>query len=95
MKTDYEKTLMRMTKAQLIEECLNQQQRADEEHDKFCNAQDELDDVETYEEEFYELEEVKKLIYKARTSHMRYLELGVKSEKEEFEKLLAELLEIE
>lgn len=91
---EYEKELKKMTKAELIQECLNQRERGDIEYDKYCNAQDELNSVETYEDEFYLLEEIRDLIGRMRISKERY-DSGILTELEEYNELIEELFTYE
>lgn len=87
----YRKELTRMTKAELIQECINQRDRADQNHDNYMDAREDRDLLERKEEE---LEEIKDLIHRLKTSRARYF-LGVETEKEEIEKILDLILEIE
>lgn len=95
MNGEYEKELKSMTKAQLIDECINQRERGDIEHDNYMCAMEQIDEIDTYgEEEALELEEIKTLIKKIKHCKDRIL-LGVKTAEDDLVELMDKLLEIE
>ena len=88
------KELMRLRKTELVELFENERQRADEQHDRAENLQEELDNIETYEDDYMKLEEVKDLIWRFKVARERYF-FGVESEKETMEQLMEKLMEVE
>lgn len=89
----YRKQLLRMNKAELIQECMNQNESSDINYDLYLNAKADLAEMELYDDAHLELEKIKGLIHRLKTSRMRY-SLGIESEKEEMDKILNLILEI-
>lgn len=63
--------LMKLKKHELCALLINERERADIEFDRAENAIQELDEVETHEDEFLELEEIKDLINRIKTEKER------------------------
>ena len=85
-------TLMSMTKKDLVSIIENLSREKDEIFDKAERLQDELNEVETYEDEFYRLEKILDTIDNFKIARTR-LDLGIESEREYFEKYLYEILD--
>jgi beta-phosphoglucomutase-like phosphatase (HAD superfamily) len=86
--------LMRLKKTELVQLFENERQRADEQYDRAEILKEDLDNMETYEEESIQLDEVKDLVCQLKTARVRYF-LGIDSERETMENLLEKLMEIE
>jgi Mg2+ and Co2+ transporter CorA len=81
---------LRLTKAELIKLYENEQQRADEQHDIAEQLREELDDIETYEEEMQLFEEAQDIMGRIIDARIK-LDLGVMSEAEEINNLMEKL----
>ena len=83
--------LMKLKKYELCALLINERERADIECDRAENAIQELDEVETYEEESFELMEIKDLIQRIKTEKERAswgISLARETEAELTQKLL-------
>ena len=85
--------LMRLKKSELIDLYLSEQQRADEQHDIAEQLREELDDIETYEEEMQLFEEAQDIMARIKDARFK-LDLGVMSEAEEIVKLMDKLEDV-
>ena len=85
-------TLMRLRKSDLIDLLMNERERADIEFDRAERLQEEIDDMETYEVEFRQLEELKDLINNYKSAKER-ASLGVSHAREEESQLLDKILD--
>lgn len=84
--------LMRMKKKDLVLLIGNLSRERDESIDELSNAREELSEVETYEDEFYQLEELKGLIENYKIANEREY-LGVATAREDKEKYLDKILD--
>lgn len=85
-------TLMSMTKKDLVAIIENLSREKDEIFDKAETLKEELNEVETYEEEFHQLEKILDTIDNFKIARTR-LDLGIESEREYVEKYLYEILD--
>jgi hypothetical protein len=83
---------MKLKKIELIRLYENEQQRADDHFDSMTRLQEELNEVETYENEFFELQEIKDLLDLIKIAKERDY-LGVATAREDFEKAFDKLLD--
>lgn len=83
---------MKLKKIELVELYESEQQRADEECDRAERLQDGLNEVETYEDEFFELQEIKDLLGLIKIAKERDY-LGVATAREDFEKFFDKLMD--
>jgi hypothetical protein len=88
------KELMRLKKHDLASLVLKYQEERDILSDKVESLKEDIESIETYENEFYKLEEVKDIIWQFKTARERYF-LGVESEKDTMENLMEKLMEVE
>lgn len=86
-------TLMSMTKKDLVSIIENLSRERDELFDELTRVREDLNEVETYEDEFHSLEIAKDLMGRIKDSKFK-LDLGVETEREEIAKCLDKLEEI-
>lgn len=86
-------SLMKLKKIELIRLYENEQQRADEQHDIAEQLREELDDIETYEDESHSLDIAKDIMARIKDARFK-LDLGVMSEAEEIVKLMDKLEDV-
>ena len=86
-----EKNLMRLKKEDLTSMIINLIQEKDELYDQKENLIVEIENIETYEDEYYELGEIKDIISRIRECDER-IDLGILSDIDEKEKLMDKLL---
>ena len=84
------KQLMRMNKKDLIGLITNLSEERDKEFHRAESALDELNDTETYEDDFHTLKECKDIMERIKNARWK-LSLGVESEREDLEKLMEKL----
>lgn len=85
--------LMKMKKSDLVDIIDNLSRERDEAIDQLENARTELDEIETYEDEFHSFEIAKDIIERLKHARDKF-DLGVISEAEEIEKLNYKLEEL-
>jgi hypothetical protein len=82
---------MKLKKIELVQLYENEQQRADDHFDSMQRLQEELNEVETHEDEFFELQEIKDLLDLIKIAKERDF-LGVATAREDFETAFDKLL---